>query len=398
MVISEMTSSDEKVFVGGAVNSLIQLCKGLVADHNQVTIVAGTSQCGYDILSTSDFSWAKIYPIKIKSPRSSAKYGAEFVVKSVFQIMRCHEESRFDIIHSHSGYPPYAMISMITRRLLKLPAIHTLYCPIVDKIDGSYKTPILNARVAKELLKHLEKLIVISRNVGASVGKLGIPPDKVAFVPPAIDVSVFNPSCSGLQTRKELGVKEDEVLILFVGNLTKNKGIDVLIQAIANVAKQYNSAKLMITLELKHRGFDERWAEIESKAKKLDIFDNIIRLGIIGNMSNVMAASDMLIAPWLSTAGPSDYPIAILEAMAIERPVIGTNIGGIPEIIDHGRTGILVSPNDVDMLSEQILVLLKERDLREQIARNASKFVLNSFSIEKVARMTEKVYEEVCQL
>lgn len=395
MVIPKMIPSDERVFVGGGVIPLINLCKGLVANQNEVTIVAGSSRQGCSILSNSKFPWAEICPIEIKSSPTSVKYGAEFLAKSMFQIVRRYRDGKFDIIHGHSGYAPYASIPVVTRRLLKVPAIHTLYCPIVDKIDASYKTPILNAKVTKELLKHLDKLVVISKNVKVSVQKIGISPEKIVVLPPAIDTSCFNPSALELQTRKELGVEENEPLILFVGNLKKNKGIDVLIRAMANVVRAHNSAKLIVTLELKHKGFEDRWVEIESEARKLGIFTNIIRLGIIKNMPNVMAASDLLVAPWLNTGGPSDYPITILEAMAVGTPVVATTVGGIPEIFATGNNGILVTPRNHEELSSSILSLLNNRELRMIMGQNGSQFVAQHFSIIHVTKMMEQVYTKV---
>ncbi len=395
MVIPEMLPSDDKIFVGGSVSSLISLCKSLVANRHEVTIITGTSRCGRAILADSEFPWAKINPIEIKSPRVSLEYGMEFLIKSPFEIIRHHKSTRFDIIHSHSGYPSYAIISAIMAGLLRLPAIHTLYCPVADRTSGAHTTSVLSLGISRESLRYLDRLIAISGNVAETVEKLGLPRRKIAVIPPGIDSSVFSPLCSGLQVRRTLQITEDTPLILFVGNLTKTKGIDVLFPAMAKVIEQYGSARLIITLELEHKGFEDRWGKLESEAKRLGILDNITRLGVIKNMPDVMGASDLVVVPWLNTAGPSDYPIVALEAMAIGKPVLATNVGGIPEIITHGRTGFLVKPNEVDTLSQHILMLLERRELRNAVGKAASKFVLDNFAMEKIGLQTERLYEDV---
>ena len=112
-------------------------------------------------------------------------------------------------------------------------------------------------------------------------------------------------------------------------------------------------------------------------------------------MAELMAASDILVAPFLNTNGPSDYPLPVLEAMGVGKAVIASNVGGIPEIISNMENGILVKPKDANSLSNAIITLLGDDKLRHELGKKASAFVLNNFSIEKITKQTESVYEEV---
>ena len=121
-------------------------------------------------------------------------------------------------------------------------------------------------------------------------------------------------------------------------------------------------------------------------------------MGITKRMPNVLAACDLLVAPFLSTIGPSDYPIPILEAMATGKPVVATNVGGIAEIIKNNSSGLLIEQNNSEQLAEAILYLIQNEDLGKRFGQTASSFVLENFSVNKIVKKTERVYEELLEM
>ena len=117
-------------------------------------------------------------------------------------------------------------------------------------------------------------------------------------------------------------------------------------------------------------------------------------LGVVTDMPYLMAASDLIIAPFLSTEGPSDYFISVLEAMAVGRPTIVSNVGGMPELIKN-EIGYLVDPLDVDQISNYIHFLLADSNKRKSVGDAASNFVSKKFDPVIISQRYYEVYLEV---
>lgn len=381
MIGLEIGASQEGVFIGGAVNSVIRLSQGLSERHHHTSIVT-THPRLHD--SNINVPWADVYQIPIRGAYRSIGYGFDFAIKAPLRIKKLHKKEEFQVIHGHSGYPAVGLISGTAGRLINRPSIHTLYCPVDS-----------NVRLAKLYLSQVDMIIAISENIKKSLEKIKISAQKIKVIPPAINTAVFNPLTSGKELRENLKIDKDDNVILFVGNLTKTKGIDILLEAMKDVIHRFPEVKLLITSELPHKDYEKREHEIKFKIEHFDLKTNIVRFGIIKNMAELMAASNILVAPFLDTDGPSDYPLPVLEAMGVGKAVIASNVGGIPEIVSNMENGILIEPMDVNSLSNAMMTLLEDDKLRHELGKNASTFVLNNFSIEKITKKMEVVYEEV---
>ena len=115
-------------------------------------------------------------------------------------------------------------------------------------------------------------------------------------------------------------------------------------------------------------------------------------------MPGLISASDTLVAPFIDTYGPSDYPLPVLEAMAVGKPVIATKIGGLPEIIENMKNGILIPPNDVNALVKSLEYLINNRYLQNSLGSNAAALIREKFSIPIVAKQMEAIYEQVSRI
>ena len=135
--------------------------------------------------------------------------------------------------------------------------------------------------------------------------------------------------------------------------------------------------------------------EIKEKINSLGLDDNVIPLGIVNNMPQVMAATDIFIAPYLSIESIADYPISLLEAMACGKPVIATNVGGIPEIVKQGENGLLVRPNDPSELAKTILYMLRNRERAKRMSKQGAKYIAENFDLDIIAGELEVLYEDV---
>jgi glycosyltransferase involved in cell wall biosynthesis len=384
MVGSEIAPIKNNIIVGGVANSVVRLAQGLHNNYHEVSIVTSRPRIFCETPDNLEFTIHQI-PIKHKYP--SFSYGAELAFKSIIEIKKLDRLNNFHIIHGHSGEPQIALIPNIAGMLFSKPSIYTLYCPI-RPADKS----------AKFCLSKLSQIITITENVKDSVRKLKIPLEKIIVIPPAIDTQKYNRDISGKELRAKLGLKNDNFVILFVGNLTYTKGIDVLLEALKPIKEKFPHVKLLMTLEMPHDNYLRRKKEILTKINCFGLEKNIIEFGIIENMAELIAASDTLVAPFLDTYGPSDYPLPVLEAMAIGKPVIATKIGGMPEIIEHMKNGILIQPNDVNSLQEAFRYLLENTQTQYSMGTNASNSIQERLSIPIVTKQMEAVYEQFARI
>jgi glycosyltransferase involved in cell wall biosynthesis len=213
-------------------------------------------------------------------------------------------------------------------------------------------------------------------------------------MPTAVDIEKYRPRQHNGELRDRLGLSDQNLIILFVGSLIKSKGLDVLIEAIGKIYRQIPAIKLILTLELKHAGFDERTQSLQRRIDELGIRNLVIELGMIDFMPELVAEADVVVSPYRDTQGPSDYPLAMMEGMACARCVLGTTVGGIPELVSDGVNGRLVAPADHDSLAAALIDLLEDTDLRRQLGTKAREYILASHSPKKVAKDHLRMYED----
>lgn len=381
-------------FVGGHVNNVVNLSKQLAENGHEIHIVTT-----YPVHSFSHndlgLPWATVHPIKVNGYYYGIKYGLEFVLKATLKIKKLHEKENFDVVHGHSGHPVLGLLPEILSKINKLPSVHTLYCSIQK--SNNYKL-FSNSIFLKYYLSQLDMIVALSNNIKKSLKNI-ISDEKIRVIPPCIDTSLYNPTISGKKLRNDFGLNTDPTL-LFLGNLTKEfhgkqKGMDVLIEALKTVKNDLPTVKLLMGLDIPMKKYFSKEFGIKTMIKSFGLEDNIIPLGIVKNMPQVMAATDVFVAPFLNTGVTADYPLSILEAMAVGKPVISTDVGGISEIIDHQKKGFLVKPNNSIELADAILYALTDKETSKEIGRESSKYVVKNFGIDIVTKKIEDVYKEV---
>lgn len=382
----EMGPSKENVIAGGIPNSIIRLVK-LINPRVDSIIITNDRKYRESNISTENFSFpfAETHMVLIKGKYASVKFFFEYLLKVVTIILKLNRRKGIDIIHGHSGHPALAIVTNCAGILSRVPTVHTMYCPVnpKDKVNWAYKY----------LLSNIKIFIAISENVKSSLISIGIPPEKIRIIPPVIDFSEFTPNETRNLIRKELFLKDNDFLILYLGNLTKTKGIDVILDAL-NILKERNVPfKFVSGIELTHTGTNNRKEEIFDKIDNYKLKNHITELGLIKDVPEIMNACDIVVAPFEDTYDVADYPLTILEAMSVGIPVISTSVGGIPEIIEDQNTGILIKYDKSD-LADHIIELMNYPEIRDQIRKRATIYVKEKLSEDQIRKMTYKTYRE----
>ncbi|OHC01215.1 MAG: hypothetical protein A3H23_10030 [Planctomycetes bacterium RIFCSPLOWO2_12_FULL_40_19] len=210
----------------------------------------------------------------------------------------------------------------------------------------------------------------------------GINPKRIEIIPPGtklpeIDIKIKNESQSNNKK------------ILFVGRLEKRKGINTLLEAIPKVLSKTHNLEFIIA------GKDE-WNRYEDWCKNRygeEYFTNVKFLGYVNNseLERLYKECDIFVAPSLYES----FGLVYIEAMSYGKPVIGCNVGGATEIIDNSINGILVPPDDSHALTDAILKLVRNKDLRQSLGNNGRRKVENIFSISKMVRNTLEIYQKI---
>ena len=403
VICPEIGNSGGNTFIGGHVNSVVQLSKALFDRGHEITIITTPhrypgNQPDKDIFQ----GWAEVFTSPISGSYLSVRYGLEFAIKAIRKIKELHKHKKFDVIHGHSGYSMLALITGISAKTSNLPSIHSIYCPI-QVAGGNVVKLFSNKILSKFYFSQVDKIIAVTENVQCSLTKAGIAENEIAEIPLGINTELYNPNASAGDVRKGYNIDQDQPILTYVGNLTLQKGLSVLIDALNIVTKEISDIKLLMVLNLPL----ERYAKpdkldvdmglifkIKEKIKQYGLEDNIIPLGLLDNMPQIMAASDVFITPFLNTVGIVDYPTSMLEAMAVGKPVIATRVGGIPEIVKHKENGMLVEPNDVDELVNGIRYVVNNKEEAKNMGKEGAKMISEKFRLEIVVDELERIYEE----
>lgn len=207
---------------------------------------------------------------------------------------------------------------------------------------------------------------------------------KVRVIYNGIDPSEFNGQ-DRTSFRQELGADADTLIIGTAGRLVQIKGMEIFLQAAKEILKQTTRVTFVIIGEGEYR------AKLENLAKNLGVFPYVKFAGFRKDMSRVMNSLDVFV---LCSTVPEAFPRVILEAMACAKPVIGTYLGGIPELIGED-SGILVPSRDADSLAKAILSLMVNREKIQRMGRAGRKRVEENFTIENHIVQIERLYEEL---
>ena len=314
--------------------------------------------------------------IRVIGPVMSGKSDIR-VIPRLVRIMR---SGKFDIVHTHM------FASNFLGRVAAIVAGVPIIVSTVQLIAAREKW--WEILLDRALQFKTAMMISSSEAVRRSFIKRGIREDKIVTVYNGIDFSKFD-SIDRVEARdnirRELGLDDGTFLVGTVARLRRVKGVEYLIEAAKHVVERVPDARFLIV------GDGPRKAELEYKVKQLDLSSRSIFAGTRGDVPAILSALDLFVLPSLSEA----LGIAVIEALLMRVPVVATNVGGVPEIVKSGETGLLVPPKDPIRLGEAIAYMHSNRDGAIAMARAGERRVREMFDIAHLARKQAELYEEL---
>lgn len=183
--------------------------------------------------------------------------------------------------------------------------------------------------------------------------------------------------------RQQLNIPATAFVVLYAGRLSPEKGVTYLLQALRQVDQP------LVALIV---GNGPLRSTLEQEAARLGIADRVRFVGLQTEMATWLHASDAFVLPSLLEG----LPVSLLEAGALAKPIVATAVGGVPELIRHGQTGLLVPPGDVPALTQAIQRLHASAELRQQLGQAAQQHVTQFHSMDAVARQVREIYQLLC--
>ncbi len=233
---------------------------------------------------------------------------------------------------------------------------------------------------------HVDRVVAVSGAVKKALLSSGIAEGKIEVIHNGVSLKRFDPSkIDSATVRSELGIGAREFVIGTVGKLHKGKGVYELLIAAAGIRGAHPVTLLFV-------GDGPEKEGIIREAERLNIAGRTIITGIRSDVERMYAAMDIFVLP--STCDEA-FGMVIIEAMAMGKPVIGTLVGGVPELIRSGDNGILVPPGDVAALSGAINKYLADSESAARIALNGRRTAETMFSEEALGARFEKVLASI---
>ncbi len=306
-----------------------------------------------------------------------------FSFRYYFKIKREMKDFEPDIIHAFSFFGNISASFLFAARKYRIPVIVTppgFYPYALPRLTPGkiYRIiTMLKVLLYREIVKRYVDVFTCLSKIFADFlrDKVGIENNKIKFVP-------LYTEWGNTTEGKGYNTKD----ILYVGRLSKGKGIEYLIQAIPRISKKFPETKLHIVGE----GDMER--NLKDLANKLGIEDKAIFHGYVPheNLAKVYKEAAVFVLPSILR---ENLPLAIIEAMSKAIPVITTNFGGQAEIIQDGINGLLVKPGDPADLAEKISTILDNPELAREMGRRGRKIVEENHTPEQHLRRLTEVYE-----
>ena len=258
--------------------------------------------------------------------------------------------------------------------------------PVVTTIHGRQLTT-LDLEVHRAVGSHLS--VVCRQSYFHALG-LGVDPGRLSCETNGVDTQAFRPRAErGTALRAALGLDADTPLVGFVGRLSPEKGPEVFVRSALLLRSRCPAARCVIV------GEGPMEAAMRQLIAQCGLQEQVLMVGPRSDMAAVYNELDLLVCSSHSEA----MPLAVMEAMASGLPVVATRVGGLPDMVEHGRTGWLVARNDFDDLAARCATLLDDPALRREMGERARQRVMERMNlddgVERVARLLARLAQPV---
>jgi glycosyltransferase involved in cell wall biosynthesis len=354
----------------GGQNQALLMLEGFNARHHVAQLVAPEGS------ALGERAAARGVTVHTVSPRT-ARISASLKIFELLKPSRDPEVhpdlQKFDLVHANEAHAVTS--AWLARAHRRVPLVVSRRVGFALKADN----------LARARYRAATRILPISEWVAGILAKSGIPQQQMTVVYEGVEVSRLPSPQIRHAARTRFGINDDSPLIGCVGVLLPDKGQDSLIRALATIRGEFPTVKLLLVGDGpdKHR--------LQQLAAKLNVTDAVIFAGFVTSMESVYPALDLF-------AFPSRFEglgTSLLSAMSYEIPSVAFDTCAFPEIIEHGRSGLLAELNNDASLANSIAAILRNPEIALQIGRAARKRIEQKFSAPKMVDSMLSVYESL---
>jgi glycosyltransferase involved in cell wall biosynthesis len=297
------------------------------------------------------------------------------VVKELLGVCR---REKVAIWHGHD-YKSNAL-GLVLRRFWPMRLVTTVH----GWVKHTRRTPLYYG-IDRWCLRRYEVVISVSDDLHRRCRELGVPPDRSILIENGIDTRQFARSRRREEAKRGLGIPEERLVIGAIGRLSEEKGFDLLIQAVDRLLLSGLDVELFIA------GEGDQHDRLAAMIRALGREDRIHLAGFVSEPIALYEALDVFALSSLREGLPN----VVLEAMAMEVPVVATRVAGVPRLIEHEENGLLVDVGDTDQLGSTIARLLADGALRDRLGEAGRRTVESRFSFERRMERIGEIYDEL---
>lgn len=333
--------------------------------------------CSDDGPLASDLERAGIRVARIPMPRTVNPWA----VPELYGLIR---RTRAQLVHAHGTRA--ALCALPAARLAGVPGLYTVHGWSCHR-RGSALHEHLARSIETALCRTARHVVCVAHadhRQGVARGML--PVERSRVIPNGIEPKLLCPMpVARSRLRTELGVRQDEPLIGLFGRLTEQKAQRVFLRSARAVLDRFARARFVLV------GDGEDRHALEALAKELELGERLILTGFRSDVPELLNAIDLFVLPSLWEG----LPIALLEAMAVGVPAIASAVDGSVEVIEPGKSGLLVPPGEHEPLTQAIVSLLETPALAERLARAGQERVRRLYTLQSMIEATETLYTEM---
>lgn len=303
----------------------------------------------------------------------SRPYDIIFLLKLLHLISK----EKVKLIHSHLLITD--IYGWLAAKLSRIPIVITIHGKsLLNWKHGN--------RVFRFVAKRSNKIITVSNSIKDEiVKKLTLPLDNFITIYNGIDLSRFRDMTQDLTLKRHINIEPTSLMVGSIGGLRPVKDYGTLLESMPIVIQEFPEAKFVIV------GDGPLKESLELKVKSSKLEKNVTFLGWRRDIPQILSDFDIFVLSSL-TEGIS---ISILEAMAMGKPVVATDVGGNPEVVEDDKTGFLAPQGDFQGLANAIIKLLKDKELREAMGRSGRRRVEEKFSLQTFVDKHIQVYDRL---
>lgn len=356
------------------------LCRELAKLGHEVTLFIAdkhpkwqTLRSGEIAKRTEEYEGFTVYRLQ-----TGPEVGIVPFIPSLFPTL---SKMKFQIIHAHDYCTFSSFYSAVASRTKRTPFILTQHNhQLPPKVVNALLYLFDSYTVGRCILSHARKIIALNSAIKAHLVMMGADECKIEIIPNAVDTKLFSPKRENLLESK-YGIRHP--VILFVGRLVADKGVEYLLRAFSEVVEDISDARLVIV------GKGPKEGELKTLTKELGLH-NVFFFGAVPNrlLPFIYVGCDVLVLPSIF----EPFGNVAIEAMATGKPVIGSYEGGLKDTIVHGVTGYHVQPRSSRQISKYLVQLLEDESLRKRLGENARMRVLKHFNQELMTQKIEEIY------